>query len=126
MDAPCPDAELWCRVHCLAFDDVMREVCDIGPRDGSPLLGEARALCAEFLRLFAHAGTGGQDAALAARVAHLLRGTLFVRFGEQVLYWLERLPAVDAEYRRRLRFLQEGPARPDTLRRYVDRGEPAG
>lgn len=118
MDAPLPDAELWCRIHCLAFDDVMREVCDLAPEDGSPLLGEARRLCGQFLQAFAR-----PDAALAGRVAHLLRGTLFVRFGEQVLYWMERLPAVDAEYRRRMRFFREGP--PGALRRYVDRGEPA-
>lgn len=123
MEASPPDPEIWYRLHCLAFDDVMGELCDLSPGEGPGMLGETRRLAAEFLQALTRCAPGGGEAVLGGRLARLLRGTLLVRFGERILYWMERLPAVEAEYGRRVRLLRGRPIGPDALRAYLDRGD---
>lgn len=123
MDAAPEDPELWYRLHCLAFDDVMGEVCDLAPGEGPGMLGESRRLAAEFLQALTRRAPGGAAAVLGGRAARLLRGTLLVRFGERILYWMERLPAVEAEYGRRVRLLRGRTLGPEALRPFLDRGD---
>jgi hypothetical protein len=71
-------------------------------------------------------GPEDADAALRGRLERLLRGALFVRFGERVLHWLDRLGEVEGEYERRVNLLRGRHLAAEHLRPYVDRGEVSG
>lgn len=126
--AGCPvrrDLRFWNRLYFVAFDDVVREICDVQRAADPALMDEARDLTARCLRYFARPAGDGleEDAALARDFDRLLRGTLFVRFGEQVLYWMDHLPEVEAEYERRCSLLRGRRLTAEHLRPYVDRGQ---
>lgn|GEM_PF-5222879 len=116
------DVRFWNRLYCLAFDDVAREICDIeGGAD--PEVAGARKLTAQLLHCFSGAEAPYPDASLARRFDRLLRGTLFVRFGERVLYWMDRLSEVEDEYQRRVDVLRDRRLTAEDLMPYVDRVE---
>lgn len=111
-----PDLRLWNHLYCLAFDDVARELCE---RDatGGP---EGRRPAALLRRLV---DPRPADANAVAALDRLLRGTLFLRFGERVLYWLDRLPEVEDAYQRRIDVLRGRRLTARELRSHADRGE---
>ncbi len=118
------DVRFWNRLHCLAFDDVAREICDMEGGDDPEAVGGARGLTAQLLRRWPGGGAGpSTDGALARRFDRLLRGTLFVRFSERVLYWMDHLSRVEDEYERRLGVLRDRRLTAEDLKRYADRGQ---
>lgn len=117
------DVRLWNRLYCVAFDDVTREMCATDRIADPASCSDARALAEQFLQRLVLAASARRDSFQAHEFARLMRGTLFIRFGERVLYWLDHLPEVEAEYARRVRLLCGMALTADELRPYVDRGD---
>ena len=114
------DLRFWNHFYAIVFDDVLREVCDVG-RSTDAELSATRTVTAEFLRRFSDPADADPDAALAFRVEVLLRGTLFLRFGDRVRYWLDHLEGVEAEYAWRMCTLHRRRATPADLVPFLDR-----
>lgn len=120
-DAVALDLRFWNRLYCLAFDDVAREICAVGG-GGDPRAAEAHRLTAHLMRCLASQEPPHPDPLLSRHFDRVVRGALFVRFGERILHWMDRLADVDDEYERRIGVLRERRLTAEDLRPYVDRG----